>query len=149
MTRHEALIPLTHDHHHFLAHATRMQEAATQDAAARRLAADDYVSFYLGKGLRNLREEQELFFPAAFFAGDQARALVLRALAGHLEMCHQTHHLQEELSTGEIATASLEQLADILRAHVRLEEQELFTIIQHAVSEKELHRLGQAGRRDV
>ena len=149
MTRHEALIPLAHDHHHFLAHANRMQEAATQDAAARRLAADDYVSFYLGKGLRNMREEHELFFPAAFFAGDQARALVLRGVAGHLEMCHQTHRLQEELSGGEIAPKSLEQLADILKEHVRFEESELFTVIQNSVPEDELRRLGQAFRRDI
>lgn len=149
MTRHAALIPLTHDHHHFLAHANRMQEASSQDSAARRLAADDYVSFYLGKGLRNLREEQELFFPATFFASDQARALVLRALAAHLEMCHQTHRLQEELATGEIAPALLEQVAEILKEHVRFEEGELFTAIQSAIPDDELHRLGQTYRRDV
>jgi hypothetical protein len=149
MTRHEALVPLTHDHHHFLAHANRMQDAATHDAAARRLAADDYVSFYLGKGLRNMREEHELFFPATFFASDAARALVLRALAAHLEMYHQTHRLQQELATGEIAPASLEQLAQILKEHVRFEESELFTAIQNAIPEDELHRLGQTYRRDV
>ncbi len=149
MTRHEALVPLTHDHHHFLAHSNRMQEAASQDSAARRLAADDYVSFYLGKGLRNMREEHELFFPATFFASDQARALVLRALAAHLEMYHQTHRLQQELATGDIAPASLEQLAQILKEHVRFEESELFTAIQHAIPEDELLRLGQTYRRDV
>jgi hypothetical protein len=149
MTRHEALVPLTHDHHHFLAHANRMQEAASQDSAARRLAADDYVSFYLGKGLRNMREEHELFFPATFFASDPARALVLRALAAHLEMYHQTHRLQQELATGEIAPGTLQQLAEILKEHVRFEESELFTAIQSAIPEDELLRLGQTYRRDV
>jgi hypothetical protein len=148
MTRHEALIPLTHDHHHFLAHANRMQEAATRDEAARRLAADDYVSFYLGKGLRNMREETELFFPAAFFADTEARSTILRALAGHLELHHLTHRLQVELSGGEIAPGSLEQLAGILKEHVRLEESELFAHIQNSTPEEELHRLGRA-RRDV
>lgn len=41
-----------------------MQQAASGEDADRRRAADDYVSFYLGKGLRNLREEQELFLSA-------------------------------------------------------------------------------------
>jgi hypothetical protein len=149
MTRHEALVPLTHDHHHFLAHANRMQEAASRDSAARRLAADDYVSFYLGKALRNMREEHELFFPATFFASDPARALVLRALAAHLEMYHQTHRLQQELATGEITPGSLEQLAEILKEHVRFEESELFTAIQNSIPEDELLRLGQTYRRDV
>lgn len=149
MTRHAALVPLSHDHHHFLAHANRMREAAGQDSAARRLAADDYVSFYLGKGLRNLREEQELFFPATFFANDEVRSLVLRALAAHLAMCHQTHRLQEELATGEIDPALLEQVAEILNEHVRFEEGELFTAIQSAIPDEELQRLGRTYRRDV
>ncbi len=149
MTRHEALVPLTHDHHHFMAHSRRMQEAASGEDTDRRRAADDYVSFYLGKGLRNLREEQELFFPAAFFAGEQARALVLKALGAHLEMHDKTHQLQRELATGSITAESLTVVAEILTEHVRLEEEELFPVIESTVEDAELKRLGASGRRDV
>lgn len=149
MARHEALIPLTHDHHHFLAHGRRMQEAAAGEQAARRRAADDFVSFYLGKGLRNMREEHELFLPAAFFADDQVRPLVMRAVSGHMELSHRTHQLQAELATGDITTGALEGLAEILEEHVRFEETELYPAIESAVPEEELRRLGSTGRRDV
>lgn len=69
MARNEALIPLTHDHHHFLMHVRRMLEAASEDDAAHRRAADDFVSYYLGKGPLAMREELGLFFPAAFRDG--------------------------------------------------------------------------------
>lgn len=150
MTKHQALIPLAHDHHHFLAHARRMQEAAASgDEAARRRAADDFVSFYLGKVLRNMREEQELFFPAAFFGDERARPLVLKAFGGHLELYHKTHQLQAELSTGKISAEMLEVVAEILAEHVRLEEKELFPVLETAIGDEELQRLGSSGRRDV
>lgn len=148
MARHEALIPLTHDHHHFLAHARRMQAAVSEDEAARRRAADDFVSFYLGKGLRNMREEQELFFPGAS-SDDRARALVLRAVEEHLEIHDRTHRLQRELASGEISSETLGGLAELLTKHVRFEEGELFPAIEEAIPHEDLLRLGTIGRRDV
>lgn len=146
--RHEALIPLTHDHHHFLAHSRRMQEAVSGDDAVRRKAADDFVSFYLGKALRNMREEQELFFPAAF-ANDRARPLILKAVEEHFDIHDRTHRLQEELFSGEVSPETLGRLAEVLTAHVRYEEGELFSAIEEAVPDEELVRLGTSGRRDV
>jgi hypothetical protein len=148
MARHEALIPLTHDHHHFLAHGRRLGEAATQDDAARRRAADDFVSFYLGRGLRNIREEQELFFPAAFRDG-RNHDLVLRAVEEHLEIHERTRRLQRELASGDIDPATLSGLAELLPRHVRYEEDELFPAIERSIPAEELHELGAGGRRDV
>ena len=48
--RHEALIPLTHDHHHTLAQARRLQDASKLEAETeRRSIANDFVNFYLGR----------------------------------------------------------------------------------------------------
>lgn len=47
--RHEALLPLTHDHHHALAQARRLRELRVDDASGVRRAADDFVNFYLGR----------------------------------------------------------------------------------------------------
>lgn len=148
MARHEALIPLTHDHHHFLAHARRLEAAVSEDDAARRRAADDFVSFYLGRCLRNMREEQELFFPAAFREG-QVHDLVLRAVEEHLQIHDRVKRLQRELSTGQIPSETLGELAKMLSSHVRFEEDQLFPAIERTVPDEELHRLGTAGRRDV
>jgi hypothetical protein len=61
--RHESLIPLSHDHHHALAHARRLKAAASMiDMPERRRAADDFVNFYLGRLVRHFREGEELFF---------------------------------------------------------------------------------------
>lgn len=47
--RHDALIPLTHDHHHTLAQARRLRDASAGDSKVLRRAADDFVNFYFGR----------------------------------------------------------------------------------------------------
>ncbi|HVL51843.1 MAG TPA: hemerythrin domain-containing protein, partial [Actinomycetota bacterium] len=60
--RHDALIPLSRDHHLALAQARRLENAAgVGDGAARTRMADDFINFYLGRLLRHFHEEEELF----------------------------------------------------------------------------------------
>jgi hypothetical protein len=53
------------------------------------------------------------------------------------------------MSGGEIDPTGLAFLADLLEAHVRFEEQDLFPMIEDGLSESELLDLATAGRRDV
>ncbi len=47
--RNDALIPLTHDHHHALAQARRLRDASKlSDVTERRNLANDFVNFYFG-----------------------------------------------------------------------------------------------------
>jgi len=147
--RHDALVPLTHDHHHALAQARRLEEAAlTNDESDRRRATDDFIHFYLGSLLRHFREEEELFF-APLVDEEDAHDLVMRALAEHLRVHAQVRLLKRDLVEGKAEPTQLTELSKLLTAHVRFEERDVFPLVERLLSEDELTDLATSGRRDV
>jgi len=149
MARHEALVPLTHDHHHTLARARRLKEAtAAQDTAAVRRAADDFINFYLGKIRHHFHEEEELFF-APVVDQDRTHDHITRAVSDHLRLHAYVIALRRQLSQGHVERQLLDAIGELLQAHVRFEEQELFPLIEELIPERELMDLAIAGRRDV
>ena len=146
--RHESLIPLTHDHHHTLAQARKLKEAAGAGDAEVREVAGDFLHFYLGSALRHFHEEEELFF-APLVDHPEAGDLVLRAVGDHLRVHALARTVKRQLSSGDIDTGVLEQISQLLTEHVRFEEQELFPIVERLIPEESLVDLATAGRRDV
>lgn len=147
--RHASLIPLTHDHHHTLAQARRLKEAqAGSDDATMRRTADDFVNFYLGRARHHFHEEEELFF-APLVDDEVVGPLVARAVADHLRLHSHVRVLRRQLSGGDVSGELLTSIAELLEAHVRFEEQELFPLIESNISEGDLTDLATAGRRDV
>ena len=111
--RDKALIPLSHEHHHALAQARRLEAAASiTDVPERRRAVDDFVNFYLGRLLRHFREEEELFF-APLVDSDEAHRQVMQAVAEHLQE-RDLLPLVERLLSQE----QLEELATVGRRDV-------------------------------
>lgn len=147
--RHNALIPLTHDHHHALAQTRRLTEAGAQnDSNVLRRCADDFVNFYLGRARHHFHEEEELFF-APLVDHEVVGSLIARAVADHLRLHAMVRTLRRQLSTGELDGSGLSAIAELLEAHVRFEEQDLFPMIEDGLSESELLDLATAGRRYV
>ena len=146
--RHDSLIPLTHDHHHTLAQARRLKDAAKQDDVQRRGAAGDFANFYLGSALRHFHEEEELFF-APLVDHPEARDLVLRAVSDHLRLHALVRALKRQLSGPAIDPDVLEKISKLLTEHIRFEEQELFPLIERLIPEHDLVDLATVGRRDV
>ena len=147
--RHETLIPLTHDHHHTLAQARRLQDVAKlDDVTDRRNIANDFVNFYFGRAIRHFHEEEELFF-APLVDHPQARDLVARAVGDHLRLHAMVRSVKRQISDGEADQQLLGEIATLLKEHVRFEEQELFPLVEQLVPEEELRDLATAGRRDV
>ena len=147
--RHDSLVPLSHDHHHALAQARRLTEAASMsDDAERRRATDDFINFYLGSLLRHFREEEELFFAPIVDDGD-AQALIARALTEHLRVHARVRRLKRDLVDGVVEPTQLTELSKLLTAHVRFEERDLLPLVEQLLSEDELKDLATSGRRDV
>lgn len=147
--RHEALVPLTHDHHHTLAQARRLLDVSNlPDETQRRNLANDFVNFYFGRAIRHFHEEEELFFAPVVDHPD-ARDLVVRAVSDHLRLHSLVRTVRRQLSSGEADGAVLEQISKLLTDHVRFEEQELFPVIERLIPEEELNDLATTGRRDV
>lgn len=147
--RHEALIPLAHDHHHALAQARRLRDAANlDDATERRNLANDFVNFYLGRAIRHFHEEEELFF-APLVDEPRTKELILRAVSDHLRLHALVRSLKRRLSDGEADQELLTRISILLSEHVRFEEKELFPLIEEMVTGEDLTDLATAGRRDV
>ena len=147
--RHETLIPLTHDHHHALAQARRLQDVSKMaDVTERRNAANDFLNFYFGRAIRHFHEEEELFF-APLVDEPQARDLIVRAVVDHLRLHALVRTIKRQLTNGEADHETLGELSRILTEHVRFEEKELFPLIEGLIPEDQLQVLAAAGRRDV
>jgi hypothetical protein len=133
--RHPALIPLSHDHQHALAVAFRLHHPsppgpvtpvtpastpATRAAEVADLWARELVSHFVA--------EETVLFPALrrhLAAVDPAQALVARLVDEHGRL----RSLVESLATASDDAAReplLTGFADLLEAHVRAEERQLF-----------------------
>ena len=88
------------------------------------------------------RAEEEALFPAyAARAGETP--LLLRILEEHMQLHGLARALRAEVAGGDVRPAALHELGDLLHAHVRAEERELFPAIEAALGD-ELDALGLA-----
>jgi len=132
MKRSEALASLSRDHHHALVVAQKLRRAT--DATARQ-AREAFLAYWTDHGREHFRLEEELLFPAYAGYGDPHDPLVLRALGQHVMIRHRAAALADG---GTALPASLEQLGAELAAHVRLEEREVFPLIERVMPTHEL-----------
>ena len=147
--RNDALIPLTHDHHHALAQARRLRDLSElSDLTERRNVTNDFVNFYFGRAIRHFHEEEELFF-APLIDEPKAQELVVRAVSDHLRLHALVRAVKRQLSDGEAEPETLAKISQVLTEHVRFEEQQLFPLVEELVSEDDLNDLATSGRRDV
>lgn len=147
--RNDALIPLTHDHHHALAQARRLRDISEHsDVTERRNLTNDFLNFYFGRAIRHFHEEEELFF-APLIDEPRAQELVVRAVSDHLRLHALVRAMKRQLSDGEADPDTLARISQLLTEHVRFEEQQLFPLIEELVPEDDLRDLATSGRRDV
>ena len=126
MKRDPALLPLSHDHHHALVAARRLRTAADDPDPSAALEA--FSRFFAAESVRHFRDEEERLFPLVADSED-ARPLVIRALLEH----QQLHALAGRVGDGD--PARMRALADLLEAHVRFEERELFPLLERLLGD--------------
>jgi hemerythrin-like domain-containing protein len=132
--RHEQLLPLTHDHHHALRHARSLKLAGESgDPEALVQAVRTFLSFYEKELLTHFREEEEQLLPLVEPGDPTADELVGRTLREHVDL----HRLIRRLRQGADPETALE-VANLLRGHVRMEEDRLFPLIERSVSGTDL-----------
>jgi len=130
MKRHPALIPLSHDHHHALVEARRLRRAADTPESAK--AATAFLRFFAGETTRHFREEEELLFPSVV-EFEEARERLVQALLEHQRLRASAARLQQLVDTGGKLDETMRELGGLLEAHVRLEEREVFPLIERLV----------------
>jgi hypothetical protein len=132
MKRSPELAPLSREHHHALDIARRMRRATPEDLED---VLARFRRFWQLEALHHFELEERELVPE--LCGDPAWAAGLQRMRDeHVEL----------RSRGESVSdlESAHGLGELLNAHVRFEERELFGIIEDALSPDELARLGAA-----
>jgi len=138
MKRDPALVSLSRDHHKALAVARKLRRA-TKDATLE--ARAEILSYWQTAGRAHFRTEEEVLLPAYAGYGDAHHPLVARALCDHVAIRHRIDELTADATP---AAARLHELGRMLADHVRMEERELFVLIEQALPASQLAAVSRA-----
>jgi hemerythrin-like domain-containing protein len=133
MLRDSSLVPLSHQHHNGLALCVLIRRALAEDRGAENVErqARRIVERYEVELTNHFAVEEEILFPAC--PPERIAPLV----AEHRRM----EALVERLRT-EPRAETIEEFLELLRGHIRREEEELFERIQRELPRETLDRLG-------
>jgi iron-sulfur cluster repair protein YtfE (RIC family) len=135
MKRRAALEPLSRDHFHALLVAQGLKRANRVTA---RKAQKAFVDYWEPDGREHFRAEEEILLPLCAGFIDVEQPLVAKVLSDHSEIRSRAAELSAE---GTSKPESLHALGEKLEQHVRLEERQLFPLIEESLPEYELDRL--------
>lgn len=136
MKRSASLAPLSRDHHHALVIASALTRAGDATAQSSALLFADFILEHEG---RHFALEESLLLPA-LPAGEQARTLAERVLADHRYLWDAARQIR--LVRAQPSTDLVRSLGARLRAHVQLEERELFPYLEESLDAASLERIG-------
>jgi hemerythrin-like domain-containing protein len=138
MKRSEALRALSHQHHQGLFAALQLKRARRETAVEARQA---FLDFYEREGARHFRAEEELLLPAYARHTEPGRPEIVRVLTEHVDLRRRGQDLE---AGADVAPEALRELGERLERHIRFEEREFFPMIEAALPDDELERLGAA-----
>lgn len=134
MKRSEALRSLSRDHHHALVAAQRLRLG--EDVAE---SAAEFESFWTEHGRRHFQTEEEVLLPLWAKLGRADERAVARLALEHLRIRTMAMVVAEGPTRKR-----LQDLGDLLVAHVRFEERCLFDLIERDLGAAELIQLADA-----
>jgi hypothetical protein len=134
MKRHPALEPLSRDHHHALAVALRLCRATPEDAWQ---ASAGFLALWEIETRIHFRFEEEILLPAYAAHGDPGDPVVIQTLIDHMSIRRDA-----ALIASGAPLATLQAPGERLASQVRLEERELFPLIEATLDEGELEAVG-------
>lgn len=131
--RNENIIPLSKDHHTTLLFCWKLKQGA-------RLQSDPevmkkYVDYFWKEHMvDHFREEEEILFAPA--GGE----MVQRAITEHQQIKGQVERIR--VAEGEPLKSELLKLAELVDAHVRFEERQLFPHLEETIGADQLAAIG-------
>lgn len=118
--------------------ARKLRRADAQGAAE---ARDAFLGYWADHGHAHFRLEEEILLPAYAAHGDAHHPLVLQALGDHVALRQRASALA---AGAPVTLDALHEVGARLAAHVRLEERELFPMIERAVPSEQLLAVARA-----
>lgn len=150
MKRHPALRELSSDHHQGLVQARRLVRVARNDVPESQASgatvsdvevakvAHDFLTFWAEHTIQHFREEEEVLLPAFARYGDPTVEPVVRMLTEHIHMRRLVDDLQHQVEQGKPSVETMHAIGEMLRGHIRHEEDVLFPLIETAMPEEAL-----------
>lgn len=139
LSRHPVLYPLSHHHHHALVAALRLKQAGTEKS---KLSLEEVVkevrAFWEPGGKEHFREEEEILLPAYAKYASVERPEIMEMLLEHVMIRSKMDML---MRAGEKSSKWMNELGQLLEAHVRKEERVIFPMIEKALPEEALQEL--------
>lgn len=133
--RSASLVPLSHEHHKALFVCMGLRRATAETATENRAK---FIAFWGEHGEPHFKREEEVLFAAFTEHSGSQHPLVTRAIADHEEIRAMADVLAGDENP---APETLHELGERLDAHVRLEERELFPLIEQELPERRLAAL--------
>lgn len=134
MRRHDALIPLSHDHHHALVQVRLLKKAAEESEGSRIETARAFLDFFRGGTIDHFREEEEKVFPLGVDS-PELRAKLEQVMFEHLQIRKLVLGLQQEVDIGSVSRDQMVRLATVLERHIRFEEKVVFPEIERVAAD--------------
>ncbi len=132
VARNEHIKTLSRDHHFSLLFCWKIRQGLKTGVALERIRK--YVQYFWQKHLQShFREEEHILF--APIKDNQ----VQRAINEHKYI---RLHIESLTDAGKTERKSLEKIADMVDAHVRYEERELFPHLERKLSKEQLENIG-------
>ena len=132
MTRAPQLHPLSHEHQRalFLARRLRLAAQGLEDLLP---AVDALLAAWNAEIHDHFRREEEVLFPAFAAHVGKDHPLLNRALLEHLTLRTAVHELAAAREAGDVRAGNVAAIAGALHDHIRMEERELFPLIEGAL----------------
>ncbi|MBU6081722.1 MULTISPECIES: hemerythrin domain-containing protein [Allobacillus] len=139
MKRHEGLFPLSHHHHHALVISKDLKDIGTSKGEKTyKIVLRELVEFWEKDGNEHFRDEEEVLIPLYLrFESEPNVDLVKKVLYQHAEIRGLITAIRNNQQADH---EQLNLLGHLLDEHIRLEERELFPVIEEAVPEKYLYQ---------
>jgi hemerythrin-like domain-containing protein len=140
MKRTPELRDLSDHHHQGLVQARRLRRAATgEETSTPEATAEAFLKFWQEETTAHFREEEEALLPVlARYGGDVGRGPVAQMLAQHAQIRGLVMKLSDEVRNGVVNPETLEGIGELLETHIRLEEREVFPMIEEVLPEEGL-----------
>ncbi len=134
MKRHPALAELSRDHHQALVVARDLRRASAVQTAG---PARAFLAFWAAGCRDHFRLEEEILLPAYAVHGAPEHPAVVQMLIDHVIIRRDA-----ALVAGGASAPELRRLGEVLASHVRLEERQVFPLVEATLSTSDLDRLG-------
>ena len=144
MKRAAELRKLSDHHHRGLVQARWLRRAAAgEEANPPEEAAEAFLEFWQEVTTAHFREEEEVLLPVvARHEGDLlGREPVVEMLVQHARIRGLVMELSDEVRDGAVKPETLRSIGELLEAHIRLEEREVFPMVEETLSEEALEEV--------